>query len=634
MTSILSPSSASRATAHCLGYYPSPTGPSSLFEDLPDIDIADSFLQQKQRAGGPYLCSLPAIHTPLLPQTYQPHQKLLDESWKLTASIEDILNKEGISYEFVSITGRQSKVDPEPQAIPTVWVVATRQNESEDWRKVSRKIHSFISQFLSGISVEIIDQELDKLPRCSPILVSDSIFDKWPAIRQAILDRSDISEWTGLECWRYGRDSNTQNNPPTIIVSVQKHTAHFFHAAKQHLKTILLEFEEPEVAILFMKDELSLCCERTQVPLEACQGKTIPGVGLSIHDSTANTSTLGGIVELRFEGENEWQPFGLTCFHSVYPPDKHRQQLDQLLGAHAAFDEWLFNPVLLTDKRAQSILQVNHPSSCDIEEDITSWKQRIARLRDARFVELEGMMEELDVESQEACFSQRDRYIYHLKKHTIANFEDLKSSFEAFYNNNGFQLGFVYAGSGLNRVLGEASQRTLSDWALVTIKENRLGENKVCVKAPRTENMSLTGICISIQPFHYSHSQPLVIRFHEPWENNMHQVSTLHKVGRSSGYSKGEYSKLKQVRIARVRDSDGTVRTAVTLEHSVSSSPISTFCVSGDSGSFIFDDDGGVVGLLYGGSERNDVAYFTHIHDFFEDVKAITGAVDVRIGQM
>lgn len=72
----------------------------------------------------------------------------------------------------------------------------------------------------------------------------------------------------------------------------------------------------------------------------------------------------------------------------------------------------------------------------------------------------------------------------------------------------------------------------------------------------------------------------------------------------------------------------------MTLEHSVSCPPTSTFCVSGDSGSFIFDDQGGVVGLLYGGSDRNDTAYFTHILDIIEDVKAITGAADVRIGQM
>ena len=156
----------------------------------------------------------------------------------------------------------------------------------------------------------------------------------------------------------------------------------------------------------------------------------------------------------------------------------------------------------------------------------------------------------------------------------------------------------------------------------------------MCLNPPRTGNMSLTYFRVFVQPYHHYKSQPLVIRFYEPWENNMHRVGTLHKVGRSSGYSKGEYSKLKQVRIARVRDSDGTVRTAITTEHSVSCSPTSTFCVSGDSGSFIFDDDGGVVGLLYGGSERNDVAYFTHILDVFEDVKAITGAADVRIGQM
>ena len=124
-TSSSSHSSAlSRATEHSLGYHSSSTGPTSLFEDIPDVDVVDCFLRQSQRAGGPYLCSLPAIHTPL-PQTYLQRERLLDESLKLTASIEEILDHEGIKYEFVSISGRQSKVDPEPQAIPTVFVIAS-----------------------------------------------------------------------------------------------------------------------------------------------------------------------------------------------------------------------------------------------------------------------------------------------------------------------------------------------------------------------------------------------------------------------------------------------------------------------------------------------------------------------------
>ena len=190
MTSTSSSSALSPATAHCLGDHSSPTGPSSLFEDLR---------------------SLPAIHTSL-PQTHQARQKT------------------GARFPGRSII----------------------------WSPSSLLIYPLRSS---------IKKEPDKLPRCSPILVSDSIFGKWPAIRQAILDRSDISEWTALECWRYGRDANSQNNPPTLIVSVQKHTAHFFHAAKQRLKTISLEFGEPDVAILFMKDGLSLCCEQTGVPI-------------------------------------------------------------------------------------------------------------------------------------------------------------------------------------------------------------------------------------------------------------------------------------------------------------------------------------------------------------------------------
>jgi hypothetical protein len=52
----------------------------------------------------------------------------------------------------------------------------------------------------------------------------------------------------------------------------------------------------------------------------------------------------------------------------------------------------------------------------------------------------------------------------------------------------------------------------------------------------------------------------------------------------------------------------------------------------GDSGSAVFSQDGEFVGLLYGGTypERN-MSYVTAAQDLVEDVKYITGAIEVAM---
>lgn len=71
-----------------------------------------------------------------------------------------------------------------------------------------------------------------------------------------------------------------------------------------------------------------------------------------------------------------------------------------------------------------------------------------------------------------------------------------------------------------------------------------------------------------------------------------------------------------------------------TPEHSVSCPPTTTFCMSGDAGSFVFDDYGVVIGLLYAWLQRNYTAYFPYILDLFEDMKNITGAIDVWVEEL
>lgn len=72
--------------------------------------------------------------------------------------------------------------------------------------------------------------------------------------------------------------------------------------------------------------------------------------------------------------------------------------------------------------------------------------------------------------------------------------------------------------------------------------------------------------------------------------------------------------------------------TRVTMEHCIIAQTgyNPKFSLPGDSGALIFDRFGTVVGLLFGSSEAKNTSYFMYIHDVFDQIKAATGALDVR----
>jgi hypothetical protein len=286
----------------------------------------DGFLQSRSRAGGPYLCSLPAYSRPVSREYERRtgYRSLLD---RIEADTQTILAEEGISYDFIRITGRQSKVDPEPEPVPTVLVVTEKISSD-----TAKEIHRAVAPLLPDISVELISVAVLDPPQCFPVAQSDSIFPKWKNICEMILFESDISEWTALECWRYGTSRDSMENPVTVLVSVLKRSTSRFDTATRRIRGILAQFGESDVDVLFHKDEIKRRIENPVLPESACTLATQPGVSIGIHDSSAGSSTLGGMFQL-LAPDNKWYSFGVTCFHCVYAPEKDRESLNRTPGA-------------------------------------------------------------------------------------------------------------------------------------------------------------------------------------------------------------------------------------------------------------------------------------------------------------
>lgn len=315
-------SAITRASAHALSYYNGSSGTPLYTNISTDID-SDRFMQSGQRAGGPYLCSLPTRDYPVKTENfaYPLPFEVIEEN------VGKILGNSGIAYRQIAIIGRRSKVYPEPSPIPTILISAVGHSRGWIWRDVAKKIHS-----IYNLSVEIIDEELEIPVRCFPIHQTDGIFHKWDNIRDTILHNLDIFDWNALECWRFGRSPNQMENPPTVVISVREDSHKNHHTDTQRIRGILAQFQEPGVSILFMNDQPVPHAPNRPLPTEACTRQLQPGVSIGIQDSTSGSSTLGGMVELRFDN-GPWQKFALTCFHAVYPPDGDRASLSLIPGA-------------------------------------------------------------------------------------------------------------------------------------------------------------------------------------------------------------------------------------------------------------------------------------------------------------
>jgi hypothetical protein len=106
----------------------------------------------------------------------------------------------------------------------------------------------------------------------------------------------------------------------------------------------------------------------------------------------------------------------------------------------------------------------------------------------------------------------------------------------------------------------------------------------------------------------------------------------LFKLGRASGLSSAPYSGLDTCKIAS-RVSNGQTVYLETWEHTFTHGRGSGkfVCRPGDSGSLVFNKDKKVVGLFFGGSDTQDVGYFTSTRDLFDDIKRSIGVTKIRL---
>lgn len=96
----------------------------------------------------------------------------------------------------------------------------------------------------------------------------------------------------------------------------------------------------------------------------------------------------------------------------------------------------------------------------------------------------------------------------------------------------------------------------------------------------------------------------------------------------ASVYHGLESIELDQPKSNKERGHDLVITRVYKIATSESSFP---FAASGDSGAWVTRADGKVFGILTGGDLRQSTTYFCRMNDVFDDIKDLTGAVEVRI---
>lgn len=165
------------------------------------------------------------------------------------------------------------------------------------------------------------------------------------------------------------------------------------------------------------------------------------------------------------------------------------------------------------------------------------------------------------------------------------------------------------------------------DWSLIRMEKDRMGNNMVSQITCTLFYVPLT--CIR-NDADGAPMPPLRTDILNP-ARALEEDLIVFKLGRSTGWTWGTLSGLRSASITTA-DEHGKENKIVTMENVVTGRKHGApFSERGDSGSFVFDANLAVVGMVFAGDSNYGNAYIIPCAELFEDIKRQTGAQDVRI---
>ncbi|OJJ46494.1 hypothetical protein ASPZODRAFT_142308 [Penicilliopsis zonata CBS 506.65] len=568
-----------------------------------DEGETEEFINEELRVGGPLLCPLPATSQTILDPTSRYNEILNSDA--MLAAIQEILIEHGITLKDASVGMQTPEWFPQDPPIVTLTILATKSTVHDEWLQACQRLHTMlVLHEFPDISVEIIDPRA-MLPRfTTPLFRTDKLFLVWDRVLSIILDSIDLADIIVISCWRYGVSSTAEENPPTIIITVDRNSSRRWKPLREKVVSILDANHIDDVAVLVEKGRVFRSMDKAGVPSSLWQQRqTLPGVSLGNTVDLDTSATFGGYIELQNQ-KGEWYQFGLTCYHAVLAPETVNENKqgestactdsDLLLISSTVQLSWDGKGAEWNDPVAKEVLAVQQPSRQDLQEEKISIQQQINRIADQKFLANRAMM----ARGELSPLSSR---IHVAQERNLHDLETIMSQINTF-DEERMRLGHVVCASGFRlKTMRNSDHPIHLDWALIMLDKRRIGHNRVDSYGPPRFRLPCDIINQPIEPEH---------------------GMLLYKMGRSTEWTEGLYNSLQTAVIEK--------KTVATREAVVCGTKGRQFADTGDSGSFVFTKDLEFVGMIFATHARGD-GYITLASSLFEDIKAKTGAMDIRL---
>ncbi|CZR63012.1 uncharacterized protein PAC_12909 [Phialocephala subalpina] len=426
-----------------------------------------------------------------------------------------------------------------------------------------------------------------------------------------ILEAMKPADWISFDFLRLGYSKVEKENPVVVFVTVN-----YGEISREEGQRVVRELEDAcirydlndvEVEMVEGRRMLSAGVGDVAELLPDQQGK-IPLVGASIAVSREHIEfktgcgTLGGYVMV------DGITYGLTNHHVCLGP--HR---------YSAFP---------SESEEGKIVWISQPAAKDFEDTMKSLETTLAALKKRKVPDQANI----------TVFENRIRRLQELK-------------------SNGLNIGYIYKTSGIrvrDPVPGEDREKPYKlDWALIKMENstripsqgdlvNEVPSYALLRETNVPQYVTAAGLEEGVGSL-TSEELPEYLKRGLSYEEihnkqsaaeNKYAKYVVWKCGRTSHFT---YGLSMDIHSSVKWTDEDKLNPLISEEWGIKDSipdGASSFSKNGDSGSFVWDTDGYVAGLCWGGKFETFLTYVTPMEIVLEDIKKVCGAQEVRLVAM
>lgn len=574
--------------------------------------------------------------------------------------------------------------DDSTTAIPTLMISAPWSHEMQGaWVEVVQELVIFLRELLrnSGnkdrdIHVEIIAPELQQTIYYGDVS-EPFLLGSWDTVMDMVYKRLQSFEatkdhMTTIALEKYGVDPDRRSNPPTVYISVDH------DSDETQWPVILTDIKSTIDAVgwnhvqVHIEHNLNMSCAFDLLPPTGNTGER-KNLGLAANklltgdysqvvrigddfgpshyvtrtDGTPRdpgNGTIGCLVQIKSKSHPDWRTYILTNYHVV------RSAFDGFTLAPAGMgsrvvapskssDLWKIDANGYTPRSRIKNKPAGFESPSRSKHNFTIWSL------DNSILTLSKQVVRYEESLRITKNTKAEENLREIKKE-IAALKVEKQRKLQFFDDNKQVLGDLYAASGFGRT---SPNNRRMDWALLKLDASRQASNRLPDRKVWTSQ------------FPYPDAHPFMT-FGELLKDQSQSIETpnqsglienpsgvdwpryrssVYKVGATTGTTTAEFHVAQDAVILK---DDKHLKVPVSKELAFGPSKHSAnrgerkFCAHGDSGSVVFDDEGGIIGLLFRGHKNNNsfdegYGYVTPIEHVFQDIKDFSKGqiTDIRI---